>query len=91
VSQTYKVKEIRLIIGIVKCETKGKKCNTESEVISMLEFRIDNIFVEFRGEDCKKIMGMPKGTKCVSLLSSSSFTPMRQTCCTKSEIMPIPN
>jgi len=27
----------------------------------MLEFRIDNIFVEFRGEDFQKIMGMPKG------------------------------
>ena len=61
VSQTHKVKEIRLIIGIVKCETKGKKCNTESEVISMLEFHIDNIFVEFRGEDFQKIMGMLKG------------------------------
>ena len=33
----------------VKHETKSKKCYTESEVITMLEFLIDNIFVEFWG------------------------------------------
>jgi hypothetical protein len=33
----------------VKHETKIKKCCTESEVITMLEFPIDNIFVEFWG------------------------------------------
>ena len=51
-----------------QARNKGKKCNTESEVISMLEFRIDDIFVECRGDDFQKNIGMPKGTKlCLSL------------------------
>jgi hypothetical protein len=34
----------------VKHEMKRKKCYTENEVVIMLEFLIDNIFVEFEGD-----------------------------------------
>jgi hypothetical protein len=41
--------------------TKGKKCYTQHEVISMLEFLIDNILVEYIWQ---KIIGIHMGTQC---------------------------
>ena len=61
----------------VKYKTKGKKCYTENEVISMLEFLIDNIFVEFGGHIFQQICGIPKGKVCAPLLVNHFFIPMR--------------
>jgi hypothetical protein len=47
----------------VKHETKDIKANAENEVISMLEFLIDDMFVEFRGHIFEQIIGFPKGIK----------------------------
>jgi hypothetical protein len=61
----------------VKHETKCKRCYTEDEVISMLEFVIGNIFVEFGGHIFPQIIGIPIGTNCTIPLPIFSYTPMR--------------
>ena len=48
---------------------KGKTCYTEEQVISMLEFLIDNIFVSFGGILFQQIVGIPMGTNCAPLLA----------------------
>ena len=41
---------------------KGKTCYSEEQVISMLEFLIDNIFVLFGGTLFQQVVGIPMGT-----------------------------
>ena len=41
---------------------KGKTCYSEEQVISMLEFRIDNIFVSFGGTLFLQVVGILMGT-----------------------------
>ena len=48
---------------------KGKTCYTKEQVVSMLEFLIDNIFVEFGGRLFQQIVGIPMGTNCAPLLA----------------------
>ena len=48
---------------------KGKTCYSEEQVISMLEFLIDNIFVSFRGILFQQVVGIPMGTNCAPLLA----------------------
>ena len=50
---------------------KGKTCYSEEQVISMLEFLIDNIFVSFGGTLFQQVVGIPMGTNCAP--SSSRF------------------
>ena len=38
----------------------------EEDIIKMLEFLVDNIFVVFSGKVFKQIIGIPKGTLCSS-------------------------
>jgi hypothetical protein len=38
---------------------KGKTCYSEEQVISMLEFLIDNIFVSFGGTLFQQVVGIP--------------------------------
>ena len=38
-------------------------------MISMLEFRIDNIFVSFRGTLYQQVVGIPMGKNCAPLLA----------------------
>ena len=52
----------------VKHETKGIKGDAENEVISMLEFLIDDMFDEFRGHIFQQIIGFPIGKKYIPLL-----------------------
>ena len=52
-----------------KHETKDKRCYTENGVIFMLEFLIDDIFVEFGGHNLQQIIGIPMSTNCVPLLA----------------------
>ena len=47
------------------CSTKYD----EHEVIAMLEFLIDNIFVQFGGEIFQQTVGIPMGTNCAPLLA----------------------
>jgi hypothetical protein len=41
---------------------KGKTCYSEEQVINMLEFLIDNIFVSFGGTLFQQVVGIPMGT-----------------------------
>ena len=48
---------------------KGKTCYSEEQVISMLEFLIDNIFVSFGGILFQQVVGIPMGTNYAPLLA----------------------
>jgi hypothetical protein len=48
---------------------KGKTCYSEEQMISMLEFLIDNIFVSFGGTLFQQVVGIPMGTNCAPLLA----------------------
>jgi hypothetical protein len=53
---------------------KDKTCYSEEQVISMLEFLIDNIFVSFGGILFQQVVGIPMGTNCAPLLADLFFT-----------------
>ena len=57
--KTYFVKE--------KSDSKNKY--TETDIIQMLNFLIDNIFVVFGGKVFQQIVGIPMGTNCAPLLA----------------------
>ena len=42
---------------------------SDADVIKMLEYLIDNIFVEFGGRIFQQIIGVPMGTNCAQLLA----------------------
>jgi hypothetical protein len=48
----------------------GKTCYSEEQVIIMLEFLIDNIFVSFGGTLFQQVVGIPMGTNCAILVPS---------------------
>ena len=48
---------------------KGKTCYSEEQVISILEFLIDSIFVSFGGILFQQVVGILMGTNCVPLLA----------------------
>ena len=48
---------------------KGKTCYSEEQVISKMEFLIDNIFVFFGGTLFQQVVGIPMGTNCAPLLA----------------------
>ena len=48
---------------------KGKTCYSEEQVISILEFLIDNIFVSFGGTLFQQVVGIRMGMNCAPLLS----------------------
>ena len=51
---------------------KGKTCYSEEQVISMLEFLIDNIFVSFGGTLFQQVVSIPNcsmGMNCAPLLA----------------------
>ena len=52
-----------------KQNSKGKTCYSEEQVISMLEFLIDNIFVSFGGILFQQVVDIPMGTNCAPLLA----------------------
>ena len=53
----------------VKHHTGSDNKYTDSEIIQMLEFLIDNIFVEFGGQIFQQSVGIPMGTNCAPLLA----------------------
>ena len=53
----------------VKNHTDSKNKYTETDIVKMLEFLIDNIFVEFGGLMFQQTVGIPMGTNCAPLLA----------------------
>ena len=52
----------------VKEQSDSKNKYSEDDIIKMLEFLIDNIFVFFAGKVFQKTFGIPMGTDCAPLL-----------------------
>ena len=50
---------------------------TADNICKMIEFLIDNIFVQFGGCLVRQVIGIPMGTNCAPLLADLSFTHMR--------------
>ena len=48
----------------VKEHSDSKHKYTEDDIIRMLEFLVDNIFVVFGGKVFQQIVGIPMGTNC---------------------------
>ena len=53
----------------VKNDTEARQKYTEVEVIKMVHFLVDNIFVELGGYIYQQIVGIPMGTNCAPLLA----------------------
>ena len=53
----------------VKNDTEARQKYTEVEVINMVHFLVDNIFVELGGHIYQQIVGIPRGTNCAPLLA----------------------
>ena len=53
----------------VKEQSDLKHKYTEDDIINMLEFLVDNIFVVFGGKVFQQIVGIPMGTNCAPLLA----------------------
>ena len=54
----------------VKEHSDSKKKYTEEDIIKMLEFLVDNIFVVFAGKVFQQITGIPMGINCAPLLAN---------------------
>jgi len=52
----------------VKDHTNSKTKYTEDGIFNMINFLIDNIFVEFGGRICQQTVGIPMGTNCAPRL-----------------------
>ena len=53
----------------VREHSDSKSKYTEEDIIRMLEFLVDNIFVVFAGKFFQQIIGIPMGTNCAPLLA----------------------
>ena len=53
----------------MKEHSDSKNKYTEEDIIKMLEFLVDKIFVVFVGKVSQQIIGIPMGTKCAPLLA----------------------
>ena len=53
----------------VKTNSSCKVKYTEDDIISMVNFLIDNIFVQFGGQIYQQTIGIPMGTNCAPLLA----------------------
>ena len=53
----------------VKEHSDSKNKYTEEDIIKMLEFLVDNIFVVYAGKVFQQIIGIPMGTNCAPLLA----------------------
>ena len=57
----------------VKNTSNAKYKYTEDDIVRMLDFLIDNIFVECGGVIFQQIIGIPMGTNCAPLLADLFF------------------
>ena len=53
----------------VKEHSDSKNKYSEDDIIKMLEFLVDNIFVVFAGKVFQQTVGIPMGTNCAPLLA----------------------
>ena len=53
----------------VKDHSEAKNKYTEDDIVRMIEFFIDNIFVESGGVIFQQVIGIPMGTNCAPLLA----------------------
>ena len=53
----------------MKEHSDSKNKYTEEDIIKMLEFLVDNIFVAFTGKVFQQIIGIPMDTNCAPLLA----------------------
>ena len=53
----------------VKNNSNAKNKYTEDDIVRMLDFLIDNIFVECGGVIFQQVIGIPMGTNCAPLLA----------------------
>ena len=53
----------------VRENSDSKRKYIEEDIISMLEFLVDNILVVFAGNVFQQIIGIPMGTNCALLLA----------------------
>ena len=53
----------------VKEHSHSKNKYSEDDIIKMLEFLVDNIFVDFAGKVFQQTVGIPMGTNCAPLLA----------------------
>ena len=53
----------------MKEHSDSKNKLSVDDIIKMLEFQVDNIFVVFAGKNSQQTVGIPMGTNCVSLLA----------------------
>ena len=58
---------------LTKEKSHSKSEYTEDDIINMLECKVDNIFVNFRGKILQRIVGTPMGTNCAPLLADISI------------------
>ena len=58
-----------LVLGHEESYSDSKHEYSEDDIIKMLEFLIDNIFVVFAGKVFQQIVGIPMGTSCAPLLA----------------------
>ena len=62
----------------VKEHSDSKHKYSEDDIIKMLEFLVDKIFVVFAGKVFQQIVGIPMGTNCARLLADIFLTHMKQ-------------
>ena len=53
----------------VRHHSDSTKMFSETDIINMLDFLLDNIFVFFGGRVFQQIVGIPMGTNCAPLLA----------------------
>jgi len=53
----------------VKDHTNNKKRYTEDDVVNIINFLTENIFIEFGGRIFQQTVGIPMGTNCAPLLA----------------------
>ena len=59
----------RYITHFAKHHSDSTKTFSETDILNMLEFLIDNIFAMFSGRVFQQTVGMPMGTTCAPLLA----------------------
>ena len=59
----------------VKEHSDSKNKYTEDDIVNLLEFLVDNIFVVFGGKVFQQIVGIPMGTNCAPLLADIFLYP----------------
>jgi len=55
---------------LVKDHTNSKTKYTEDDIVNMINFLTDNIFIEFGGRIFQQTAGIPMGTNCSPLLAN---------------------